>query len=96
MTLSELKSAQNPVIDTLHIYSHEGGIYTLQATIDGKSQPLQLNKDKPAVHDSIEGIRLKMDGVHVREAYLVQQTPYDEMIGLPSTGGIEKQPIAWV
>lgn len=95
MLLSELKSRHKGHAEKLTIYSHEGGIYTLEVSVAGNMAPLQLESGKPAVHDSLNGIKERMSGVSVDEAFLVQAIPYDEMIGLASAQDLSRQKISW-
>ena len=95
MTLNQLKALNNTNIDQLTISSHEGGIYTLEVTVNNKTEPLYMNDTLSATHDSIDGIRRKLEDVSVNEVYLIQPSPYDEMIGLPSSTQSHKLPLRW-
>ncbi len=94
MNLEQIK-ADNTALNQLNIYSHEGGIYTLEAIVDGQAYPLELTPKSSVTFNCIDAIRDRLQGVSIDQVFLVQKTPYDEMIGMPTTTEPESLRIHW-
>ncbi|GAA0855063.1 DUF6482 family protein [Aliiglaciecola litoralis] len=70
------------IIEELEVQSFEMNLYLVKLKIDGSSGMLYQNKALKRFH-SAEQIRDEFKSVHVVKAWMVHESPYDEMIGNP-------------
>jgi hypothetical protein len=85
MNLQQLShNAQSGLIDELNLISLEGGIYLLEARMEGKSNRLADDKGQTVRLRSIEHAREMLKNVSVVPFHLVHAVVHEEMCGLPS------------
>lgn len=91
LTLAELQSAD---VDEIHIHSHEGGLYTVMIQRDSDSLCLYGDDGKPLCTRQLLPLRQALQSCRCEKHYLVQKSPYDEMLGMaPSQAGAMKIPL---
>lgn len=69
-------------IDSLDLISLEGGIYVLEAHMDGRPHSLVDPQGRVCHLRSVEHARDLLQDVPLLPFHLVHQSPYDEMCGL--------------
>ncbi|WP_100658480.1 DUF6482 family protein [Alteromonas flava] len=72
-----------PVIDLLEVHSFEMNVYLVQLNVGSNSGMVYDDKDKPMRFYSTQQIRELFAEFDVKQAIMVHDTPYDEMIGNP-------------
>ena len=70
-------------IDYLEVHSHEMNVYLVSITVGQLSGMVYDKKDKPMRFYSSGHIRESFAHCTVKQAVMVHDTPYDEMIGNP-------------
>ncbi|MFI0472497.1 DUF6482 family protein [Halomonas sp. HMF6819] len=98
MTFDEfVKLAGQSSIKELHIESHEGDVFVFRAmTDDDEEHVLVDHHGKPIRPQSLTDARKRLTeagGLENVPLYLVQQVPYDEMIGLDADQESHKTPL---
>lgn len=98
MTFDEfVKRARQSSIQELHIESHEGDVFVFRAVTEDGEEPVLVNSNgEPLRPQSLSDARkrlIKAGGLDDLPLYLVQQVPYDEMIGLNADQEAHKTPI---
>ncbi|MBX9912264.1 MAG: cation transporter [Pseudomonadaceae bacterium] len=84
MNLQQLShNAQSGLIDELNLISLEGGIYLLEARMEGKSNRLADDKGLTFRIRSIEHAREVLKNVSIVPFHLVHPVVHEEMCGLP-------------
>ncbi|MCW8107184.1 DUF6482 family protein [Alteromonas ponticola] len=79
----------------LHIESIEGGIY-LVSKVDGESGEIIRNdNDKPLSFHSLDEIKSYFANTQINQVWLMQTTPYEEMVGLASSPEPMKMKLDW-
>jgi hypothetical protein len=88
MNLQQLShNAQTGLIDELNLISLEGGIYLLEARMDGISNRLADNNGQTLCLRSIEHAREVLKNVATVPFHLVHAVVHEEMCGLPAAPG---------
>ncbi len=82
-------------IDTLEIHSLEMNRYVARANCDGNDFELCRQLDRNLSFDSVEDVRMNLEGLPVDQAVLVQQCAYEEMIGQEQDAGPMRMPLVW-
>ncbi|MCC2616968.1 DUF6482 family protein [Aestuariibacter halophilus] len=90
-----LMASPDTVIDLLDVQSFEMGIYLVRLTIGSKSA-LVYDGDVPMRFKSSQHIREAFSGIAVRAACMTHDSPYDEMIGNPSSSLTSRLPFSMV
>lgn len=81
---------------TLSIHSMEGDLYTAQCELANGELALVCSDDgAPLQTRSLEKMRNRMQGLTFSSVYLVQRTPYDEMIGTDTHSEPVKTRLNW-
>ncbi|MFG6666064.1 DUF6482 family protein [Halomonas sp. HNIBRBA4712] len=98
MTFDEfVKRVGQQSIKELHIESHEGDVFVFRALAsDGEEHVLVDQHGKPLRPQSLSDARKRLidaGGMENLPLYLVQQVPYDEMIGLDADQESHKTPL---
>ncbi|GEN29187.1 hypothetical protein HVA01_28330 [Halovibrio variabilis] len=92
-----VRLARQSSIAELHIESHEGNVFVFRAlTQDGEENVLEDSHGQPLRPHSLSDARerlIKAGGLEELPLYLVQQVPYDEMIGLEADQEAHKTPM---
>lgn len=85
MNLEELSVlAHGGQIEALDLVSLEGGIYVLEAQMDGRRMPVQAHNGGELRLRSVEHARDVLQGIPPQvPLHLVHAVVHDEMIGLP-------------
>ncbi|XLY89381.1 DUF6482 family protein [Ectopseudomonas mendocina] len=96
MNLHDLSShAQAGRIDELNLISLEGGIYLLEARMDGRAHPI-LNEHGTTLNlRSVEHARDVLQEIPTLPFFLVHSSVHDEMCGMPSADNSLRVPIAF-
>lgn len=71
-------------IDRLEVQSFEMNVYLVKLQVQGQSGFVYDNTDKPMRFHSSQHIRDAFEHCGVAEAFMVHDSPYDEMIGNPN------------
>lgn len=83
-------------VEELHIESLEGDIFLFRVFVEGQSSILINEKGQPLRPQSLGHARkmlIEAGGIDGVPLYLVQETPYDEMIGLDAQNESHKMQI---
>lgn len=80
MQLYHLTDGQHQVSE-IEIHAFEMGLYLLKAKVDNQYVLITDKAGKPIHFHSINEIREELADCPLEQAYLVHQTPYDEMVG---------------
>ncbi len=71
------------IISELQIRSVEAALYTMQVEVAGQLFQLTDAKGNVPIHRSAEAAKRFCQGLNIKQTVLVQQSAYDEMIGMP-------------
>lgn len=95
MNLHDLSiHAQAGRIDELNLISLEGGIYLLEAQMDGRSHPILDPRGSTLNLRSVEHARDVLQEMPALPFFLVHSSVHDEMCGMPSADNSLRVPIA--
>ncbi|VXD04987.1 conserved hypothetical protein [Pseudomonas sp. 8Z] len=95
MNLSDLAiHAQAGRIDELNLISLEGGIYLLEARMDGRAYPLHDEHGVTLNLRSVEHARDALQEMPTLPFFLVHSSVHDEMCGMPTADNSLRVPIA--
>lgn len=72
---------QDVRIDELVVHSLEMGVYLAEVLYDGRKGFLVDDDNKPQQFHSVEEVKLALGRCSIYKAYLLHQSPYDEMCG---------------
>lgn len=96
MNLHDLSiHAQAGRIDELNLISLEGGIYLLEAQMDGCSHPILDPRGSTLSLRSVEHARDVLQEMPALPFFLVHSSVHDEMCGMPSADNSLRVPIAF-
>jgi len=96
MNLHDLSThAQAGRIDELNLISLEGGIYVLEARMDGRAHPVVNTQGGTLNLRSVEHARDLLQEMPTLPLYLVHSSVHDEMCGMPSADNSLRVPIAF-
>ncbi|WP_086929889.1 DUF6482 family protein [Agarilytica rhodophyticola] len=81
----------------LNIESHEGNIYlaNIQKHSQGEKHYISDSSGLPVKFRTISHIKKHCEKQTFENVWLIQNTPYDEMIGLESATGPTRMPLHW-
>ncbi|SFR49134.1 hypothetical protein SAMN04488073_2231 [Marinobacter gudaonensis] len=82
ITLDQLRSLQNPVIDLLEILSLEGQHYMARLSLDGELFLLSDRQGTTSLFRSAWQIQDTLASFTVRETQVVHPSAYHEMVGM--------------
>ncbi|WAJ38732.1 DUF6482 family protein [Pseudomonas sp. GOM7] len=96
MKLNDLSThAQAGRIGELNLISLEGGIYLLEARMDGHPHPIRDEQGSMLNLRSVEHARDLLQEMPVMPFFLVHSSVHDEMCGMPSADNSLRVPIAF-
>ena len=96
MNLHDLSiHAQAGRIDELNLISLEGGIYLLEAQMDGRSHPILDPRGSTLNLRSVEHARDVLQEMPALPFFLLHSSVHDEMCGMPSADNSLRVPIAF-
>lgn len=96
MNLHDLSThAQAGRIDELSLISLEGGIYLLEARMEGRAHPVLTEQGKNLNLRSVEHARDVLRDTPPLPFFLVHSSVHDEMCGMPSADNSLRVPIAF-
>lgn len=96
MNLHDLSThAQAGRIDELSLISLEGGIYLLEARMEGRAHPILTEQGKTLNLRSVEHARDVLQDMSPLPFFLVHSSVHDEMCGMPSADNSLRVPIAF-
>ena len=96
MKLNDLSAhAQAGHIDELNLISLEGGIYLLEAKMEGRTYPIRDGQGSMLSLRSVEHARDLLQEMPVLPFFLVHSSVHDEMCGMPSADNSLRVPIAF-
>tara|TARA_Y100001938_G_C8065744_1_gene420081 strand:- start:302 stop:604 length:303 start_codon:yes stop_codon:yes gene_type:complete len=96
MNLHDLSiHAQAGRIDELNLISLEGGIYLLEAQMDGRSHPILDPRGSTLNLRSVEHARDVLQEMPALPFFLLHSSVHDEMCGMPSADNSLRMPIAF-
>ncbi|XLX41577.1 DUF6482 family protein [Ectopseudomonas mendocina] len=96
MNLHDLSThAQAGRIDELNLISLEGGIYLLEARMDGRAHPILNEHGSTLSLRSVEHARDVLQEMPTLPFFLVHSSVHDEMCGMPSADNSLRVPIAF-
>lgn len=82
ITLDQLRSLQNPVIDLLEILSLEGQHYMARLSLEGKLFLLSDKQGTTSLFRSAWQIQDTLASFTIRETQIVHPSAYHEMVGM--------------
>lgn len=82
ITLDQLRSLQNPVIDLLEILSLEGQHYMARLSLDGELFLLSDRQGTTSLFRSAWQIQDTLASFTIRETQVVHPSAYHEMVGM--------------
>ncbi|ARS47973.1 MULTISPECIES: DUF6482 family protein [Pseudomonadaceae] len=95
MNLHDLSThAQAGRIDELNLISLEGGIYLLEARMEGRAHPILDEQGSTLNLRSVEHARDVLQEMPTLPFFLVHSSVHDEMCGMPSADNSLRVPIA--
>lgn len=96
MNLNDLSThAQAGRIDELNLISLEGGIYLLEARMDGRAHPIINEQGHTLNLRSVEHARDVLQEIPALPFFLVHSSVHDEMCGMPSADNSLRVPLAF-
>lgn len=96
MNLNDLSThAQAGRIDELNLISLEGGIYLLEARMDGRAHPIINEQGNTLNLRSVEHARDVLQEIPALPFFLVHSSVHDEMCGMPSADNSLRVPLAF-
>ncbi|TRO36945.1 cation transporter [Pseudomonas sp. ALS1279] len=96
MNLHDLSAhAQAGRVDELNLISLEGGIYLLEARMEGRAHPILTDQGSTLNLRSIEHARDVLQEMPALPFFLVHSSVHDEMCGRPSADNSLRVPIAF-
>lgn len=96
MNLHDLSThAQAGRIEALNLISLEGGIYLLEARMEGHAHPIFNDKGSMLSLRSVEQARDVLQEMPALPFFLVHSSVHDEMCGMPSADNSLRVPIAF-
>ena len=96
MNLHDLSThAQAGRIDELNLISLEGGIYLLEARMDGRAHPIINEQGNTLNLRSVEHARDVLQEIPALPFFLVHSSVHDEMCGMPSADNSLRVPLAF-
>lgn len=96
MNLNDLSThAQAGRIDELNLISLEGGIYLLEARMEGCAHPILTDQGSTLNLRSVEHARDVLQEMPALPFFLVHSSVHDEMCGMPSADNSLRVPIAF-
>ena len=96
MNLNDLSThAQAGRIDELNLISLEGGIYLLEARMDGRAHPIINEQGNTLNLRSVEHARDVLQEIPALPFFLVHSSVHDEMCGIPSADNSLRVPLAF-
>ncbi len=82
-------------IERLEVQSFEMNIYLVKVTLDGKAGFVYDKEDRPMRFHNSQMVRDLFEHCDVAKAVMVQDSPYDEMIGNPmKTSNLGEMPFS--
>jgi hypothetical protein len=72
---------QDVVIDKLTVHSFEMGVYLAEVDFDGRNGYIIGENNKPRPFYSVSQVKQHLSAATIKEAFLVHESAYDEMIG---------------
>ncbi len=80
-------------IQKLVINSLEQALYSAAVVIDGKEYVVWENEKKALTSRNLTQLRGLFEPLDIPEAFLRHESPYDEMIGMPSSQGSNRMEV---
>lgn len=77
---------QDVVIDKLTIHSFEMGLYLAEVEFDGRNGYIIGENNKPRPFYSVHQVKQHLAEAKIKDAFLVHDSAYDEMIGQGDKG----------